>query len=141
VVRAGLSKAGMSREVERRFWRLVVREGHSIEQAAAGVGVSVRQARRWLAHGGGMAPMSLAEPSGRYLYPAERKLIDLCWAEGWSKAQIARELGRHRSTIGRELRRNELPRGLRQPPLPNGQRRPKGPVGGPTAAASGSPTR
>jgi IS30 family transposase len=125
-----MARVRFRREVERRFWRLVVQEGLSIERAAAAVGVSWTQARRWFTHGGGMAPMSLAEPSGRYLTLAEREVIDLCWAEGWSKAEIARELGRHRSTITRELARNELARGQRKPPLPDGQRRPPGPVPG-----------
>ena len=89
--------------------------------------------KRWFAQAGGMAPMSLAEPSGRYLSLAERETIDLCWAEGWSQAEIARELGRARSTISRELARNRLVRGQRKPPLPDGQRRPKGPAAGSVA--------
>jgi IS30 family transposase len=110
------------RDVERRFWRLIVREGLSIERASAEVGVSWTQGRRWFAHGGGMAPMTLRS-SGRYLSLAERETIDLCWAEGWTQAEIARELGRSASTISRELGRNRLPRGRRKPPLPDGQRR------------------
>nr|WP_204694949.1 IS30 family transposase [Geodermatophilus bullaregiensis] len=77
-----------------------------------------------------MALMSLAEPSGRYLSAAERETIDLCWAEGWTQAQIARELGRHRSTICRELANNRLARGRRKPLLPAGRRRRPGPVPG-----------
>ena len=123
MVRAGLSKAGLSREVERRFWRLIVQEGNSIEQASAEVGVSWTQGRRWFTKGGGMAPMSSAEPSGRYLSHSERETIDVCWAEGWTQAEIARELGRSPSTISRELGRNRLARGRRKPPLPDGQRR------------------
>jgi len=110
------------RDVERRFWRLIVQEGLSIERASAEVGVSWTQGRRWFANGGGMAPMTL-KPSGRYLSLAERETIDLCWAEGWTQAEIARELGRSPSTIAGELERNRLPRGRRKPPLPGGQRR------------------
>ncbi len=120
---------GIPRDVERRFWRLIVR-GDSIERSAVAVGVSITQGRRWVANGGGMAPMSLAEPSGRYLSLAEREQIDLCWAEGWTQADIARELGRVPSTISRELARNRLARGQRKPPLPEGQRRPPGPLPG-----------
>src|SRR4051794_40365213 len=123
-----MGRVAFSREVQRQFWRLIVR-GDSIERAALGVGVSIKQGRRWFAEAGGMAPMRL-RPSGRYLSLAEREVIDLCWAEGWSKAEIARELGRHPATIGRELRRNQLPRGRRKPPLPHGQRRRPGPVPG-----------
>jgi IS30 family transposase len=77
-----------------------------------------------------MAPMTLAEPSSRYLSLAERETIDLCWAEGWAKADIACLLGRHASTIGRELRRNRLLAHPKKPPLPDGQRRRRGPVPG-----------
>jgi transposase, IS30 family len=124
-----MARAGISREVERGFWRLIV-GGRSIERAAVEAGVSITQGRRWFANGGGMAPMSLAEPSGRYLSAAERERIDLCWAEGWTQAEIARDVDRAKSTISRELARNRLPRGRRKPPLPNGQRRRPGPVPG-----------
>jgi IS30 family transposase len=53
-----------------------------------------------------MSPIELVEPSGRYLGPAEREVIGLRLAAGVSLAEIARELGRHRCTIGREVRRN-----------------------------------
>jgi transposase, IS30 family len=129
VVRFGMSKAGLSREVQRRFWRQIA-EGCSTERAAVAVGVSLRHARRWFANGGGMAPMSLAEPSGRYLSLAEREVIDLCWAEGWSQAEIARELGRSPATVSRELARNRRARGRRKPPSPDGQRRRPGRVPG-----------
>jgi IS30 family transposase len=42
----------------------------------------------------------------RQLSPAERYMLAALRKQGFSKAQIARALGRHRSTIGRELRRN-----------------------------------
>jgi transposase, IS30 family len=112
----------MSREVQRRFWGLIVEDGYSVRRAALDVGVSITQGRRWISDGGGMAPMTL-RPSGRFLSLAERETIDLCWAEGWTQAEIARELGRSPSTISRELKRNRLPRGRRKPPLPDGQRR------------------
>ncbi|MDP9461026.1 MAG: IS30 family transposase, partial [Actinomycetota bacterium] len=72
-----------------------------------------------------MPPLGLAEPTGCYLSLAERETIDLCWAEGWSQAEIAGELGRHRSTVSRELRRNRLlqtPR--RRSPAERPRRRP-----------------
>src|SRR3990172_6271963 len=37
---------------------------------------------------------------------AERYTLGLLWRRGLSSAAIARVLGRHRSTIGREVRRN-----------------------------------
>jgi transposase, IS30 family len=117
----------MPKQVERWFWRLIA-EGWTTDRAAVEVGVSADTGHRWFTEGGGMAPMSLAEPSGRYLTLAEREVIDLCWAEGWTKAEIARQLGRHSSTIGRELDRNRLLAHPHRPPLPDGARRRPGPV-------------
>lgn len=58
-----------------------------------------------------MPPMSLKPLSGRYLPFAGREEIALRRAQGASKRQIARELGRAPSTISRELRRNAATRG------------------------------
>ena len=71
--------------LERRFWRLIA-EGVSTEQAAVKTGVSETTGRNWFRDGGGMAPMTLTEPSGRFLSLAERETIDLCWADGWTRA-------------------------------------------------------
>jgi IS30 family transposase len=68
--------------------------------------VSRQIGQRWFAQAGGMSPVELCEASGRYLGPDERELIGLGLAAGKSQAQLARELGRHRSTISREVRRN-----------------------------------
>ena len=64
-----------SRGVAREFWRLIAR-GVSSGDAAVVVGVSTPVGSRWFRHGGGMPPMSLAVPSGRYLSFAEREEID-----------------------------------------------------------------
>src|SRR5215212_5183641 len=119
----------MPREFERRFWRLIG-EGWVTGRAAAKVGVSANTGERWFAEGGGMAPLSLAEPSRRFLTLAEREHLDLRWEDGASKAEIARELGRHPSTIGRELTRNRLVGYPHQPPLPGGVKRRPGPSSG-----------
>jgi transposase, IS30 family len=124
-----MGRPRMPKEFERRFWRLIA-EGLSTERAAATVGVSANTGERWFRDGGGMAPMSLTEPDGRYLTQAQRETIDLCWAEGWSQAQIAREIGKHASTVSRELARNKVVGFPRKPPLPDGQRRRPGPVPG-----------
>jgi len=91
--------------LERAFWRLVS-DGLSTESAAVATGVSVVQARRWFVKSGGMSPLSLAEPAGRYLSFVEREEITVLRAEGRTMWSIARELGRAPSTISRELDRN-----------------------------------
>ena len=57
-----------------------------------------------------MPPISLAEPSGRYLSFAEREEIALLKAQDQGVRDIARRLGRDASTISRELRRNAATR-------------------------------
>lgn len=58
-----------------------------------------------------MAPLPLAEPTGRYLSFEEREEIALLKAQGLSVRAIARERGRDPGTISRELRRNAATRG------------------------------
>ncbi|HET9657224.1 MAG TPA: IS30 family transposase [Kineosporiaceae bacterium] len=96
-------------EVERKFWRLIA-TGMTSEDAAAGVGVSGPVGSRWFRHGGGMPPISLAEPSGRYLSFAEREEIAILRAQGDGVRAIARAIGRDASTVSRELRRNAATR-------------------------------
>ncbi|OLO13295.1 hypothetical protein BUV99_13775, partial [Corynebacterium diphtheriae] len=55
-----------SRAVQRQFWGLIA-TGITTAQAALQVGVSVPVGTRWLRHAGGMRPLALDEPSGRYL--------------------------------------------------------------------------
>jgi DNA invertase Pin-like site-specific DNA recombinase len=59
------------REVRQRFWRLIA-QGLSSEDAAVACGVSLPLGTRWFREGGGMPPISLDPPSGRYLSFAER---------------------------------------------------------------------
>jgi transposase, IS30 family len=124
-----MARPWISKEIQRGFWRLIA-EGWPTERAAVEVGVSAMTGKLWFAEGGGMTPIELAEPGDRYLTPAERETIDLCWAEGWSRADIARHLRRHSSTIGRELQRNRLLAYPRRPPRPDGSQHPRGPVPG-----------
>jgi transposase, IS30 family len=91
--------------VRRQFWELI-RQGLPTEEAAAVLGVSTSRGRRWFRNSGGMAPVSLRDPSGRYLCLAEREEIALGRAAGESLRVIATRLGRSPSTISRELRRN-----------------------------------
>jgi IS30 family transposase len=70
------------------------------------LGLGTDTSRKWMREAGGIAPRQRPTPSGRYLSLAEREQIAVLRAAGESKAQIARELGRAASTIGRELERN-----------------------------------
>ena len=98
-----------SRAVQRAFWRLIA-QGVTTEDAAAEVGVSTPVATRWFRHAGGMSPISLDEPTGRYLSFAEREEIALLKAQDHGVREIARRIGRDPSTISRELRRNAATR-------------------------------
>ncbi len=98
------------REVQQRFWRKVA-EGLSSEDAALACGVSTPVGTRWFREAGGMPPISLAPPSGRYLSFAEREEIALLRARDCGVREVARRLGRSPSTISRELRRNAATRG------------------------------
>ena len=97
------------RAVEREFWWWIA-AGLTSEDAAAAVGVSGPVGTRWFRHAGGMAPISLAEPSGRYLSFCEREEIALLRAQDHGVREIARRVGRDPSTISRELRRNAATR-------------------------------
>jgi hypothetical protein len=57
-----------------------------------------------------MPPLSLAEPTGRYLSFSEREEIALFKAQGQGVRSIARLLKRDPGTISRELRRNAATR-------------------------------
>ena len=98
-----------SRAVQREFWRLIA-SGVTTVEAAESVGVSWPVGARWFRHAGGMPPLSLAEPTGRYLSFAEREEIGLLRAQGAGVREIARRLGRDPGTISRELRRNAATR-------------------------------
>jgi IS30 family transposase len=95
--------------VEREFWRLIA-SGKSTEDASIGVGVSVPVGSRWFRHAGGMSPLSLTEPTSRYLSFAEREELGLLRAQGLGVRAIAREMNRDPVTISRELRRNATTR-------------------------------
>jgi IS30 family transposase len=95
--------------VQRAFWRLIA-QGSTSEDAGAEVGVSTPVATRWFRHAGGMPPISLADPTGRYLSFAEREEIALLKAQDHGVREIARVVGRDPSTISRELRRNAATR-------------------------------
>lgn len=102
-----------SRGVQREFRRLIA-AGVTTVEAALHVGVSWPVGARWFRHAGGMPPISLDEPSGRYLSFDEREEIALLRAQGKGVRDIGRSIGRDAGTISRELRRNAATRGGKQ---------------------------
>ncbi len=104
-----MARVRVRQEVRRRFWRLIA-EGWSTVDAALAVGVEGSTGRAWFAQAGGMPPLDLAEPTGRYLTFAEREEIALLRAAGLGVRAIARRVGRDASTVSRELARGCLKR-------------------------------
>ncbi|MET7785001.1 IS30 family transposase, partial [Streptomyces sp. NPDC005388] len=88
--------------------------GVTTVEASLAVGVSWPVGARWFRHAGGMPPISLAEPWGRYLTFEEREEIAILRATSKGVREIARALGRDPGTISRELRRNAATRGGKQ---------------------------
>lgn len=99
--------------MQRQFWRLIA-TGMSTAEASLAIGVSVPVGSRWFRHAGGMTPLSLDEPTGRYLSFAEREEIALLRAQDVGVREIARRVGRDPGTISRELRRNAATRSGKQ---------------------------
>jgi IS30 family transposase len=95
----------LSRDDQRVFWRLIG-QGVGSEQAASVFGVSDGVGRRWFREAGGMRPVTLKPPSGRFLQHAEREEIAVLLAAGCGVREIARALERAPSTVSREIRRN-----------------------------------
>ena len=100
------------REDRVRFWEAIAR-GLKTEDAAAEAGVSAPVGFRWFRHSGGMNPRLSPHVSGRYLSFTEREDIAIWHAQSIGVREIARRLGRHPSTVSRELRRNASTRTYR----------------------------
>jgi IS30 family transposase len=107
-----LGKPPHRREVQRAFWRLVAL-GWQNPAAAAAVGVSHPAGWMWFRDAGGMSPLDLKEPSGRYLSFVGREEIAVLRSQKVGVREIARRLGRAPSTISRELEGNAATRGGR----------------------------
>ena len=93
----------ITRIKERAFWRAVVWEGASTAAAAKAARVNNSTARWWFRDCGGMAPLELTEPEGRYLSLSEREEIAIGLAQQLSYHEIGRRIGRAASTISREV--------------------------------------
>src|SRR3954470_18124120 len=102
-------RAHVQLDVRRAFWRLIA-AGSSTEAAAVAVGVACTTGLKWFVEAGGMPPIDLVQPRGRYLSFREREEIALDRAAGLGIREIARRLGRSPSTISREVARGCLTR-------------------------------
>jgi transposase, IS30 family len=92
-------------QLRRVFWR-GVGQGLTTVAAAERAGVSSNVGQRWFRECGGVPPVDLADPVGRYLTLAEREEIAIGLAQQRGVREIARQLGRHPATVSREARRN-----------------------------------
>ena len=104
-----MSRPRFPREWEFRFWS-GIRDGLSVEDAAALTGVSTGTAYGWFHERGGVKPPGTAGTRSRTLTFAEREQIAVLRAAKLGVREIARELDRDPATISRELRRR-LPKG------------------------------
>lgn len=98
------------REAKISFWDRIA-AGRSSEDAASASGVSQPVGTRWFREAGGIPPITMSTPSGRYLSFAEREEIALLNAQHFGVGEIACRLERAPSTISRELRRNAATHG------------------------------
>jgi transposase, IS30 family len=100
-----MARTAELQHLRRGFWQ-GVREGLSTVAAAKRAGVSADRGFRWFRECGGVSPVSLAEPIGRYLSLSEREEISRGLAAEMSFRAIARQLGRNVATISREVDQN-----------------------------------
>jgi IS30 family transposase len=107
-----------SPQVRKAFWE-ALRSGLTPTQAALSAGVSEHSARLWVAQAGYVprtlipAGLKLVVPLRRSLSFRERCRLEELLETGSSPAGAARRLGRHPSTIGREIGRGTTGSGYR----------------------------
>ena len=98
-----IGPVGYPLQVRRRFWEQV-RCGLSPRDAAGAVGVSRKAGEGWFGEAGGVMPRPLMPALVRpRLTLEQREEIAVLHASRTSGAEIARRVGCHRSTVGREL--------------------------------------
>jgi transposase, IS30 family len=92
-----------ARAVRDEFWS-GIRAGLSVAEASAAAGVSRWAGQAWFAERGGVRPPSSPSATKRpRLRLQQREEIAVLHAQGHTNAEIARAVGVHRSTVGREL--------------------------------------
>jgi len=84
-----------------------------VTEASRRAEISHETGRRWFGQAGGVIGNAPRPVSGRYLSFEEREEIALAHATGQTTRQIGTRLGRHHTTISRELARNSTTRGYR----------------------------
>ena len=97
-------RLGCPRQLKREFWRLIA-TGMQSDAASRTLGLTRTTGIRWFGEAGGVPPLDVADPSGRFLSISEREEIAVVRGHVSSR-EIARRLHRAPSTIVRELRRN-----------------------------------
>ena len=102
--RFGGAENGMPREVRLEI-AARLQAGQLVREVAAGVGVTKRTIQRFIVKSGGMPPR-WTDRSPRHLSLPEREEISLGLVEGVSFRVIAARLGRHPSTVSREVNAN-----------------------------------
>src|SRR5262245_16539837 len=110
VVKSG--RPGLARCERVAFWE-GVRSGLGVAEAAAAAGMVLASGQRLFGEAGGVMGNGPVAGSGRFLSFAEREEIAVGLAAGESRRVIAARLGRHPSTVGREITRNRAVVGYR----------------------------
>jgi IS30 family transposase len=105
VVAVKNGRPGLPREMCVAFWE-GVRGGLSVAEAGLAAGAGGNKAKAWFREAGGVKANGPGPVSGRYLSAGEREEIAVGVAAGEPRRVIAARLGRHPSTVSREIRRN-----------------------------------
>lgn len=117
-----MARLELPRSVRRVFWR-GIQAGLSTADSARAAGMSRQHGEYWFRQAGGMSPLSLREPTNRFLSILERERILAGVVRGDSIRKIASSLGRAPSSVLRELLRNrERGPGYRSRPKRMGRR-------------------
>ncbi|OUS96851.1 IS30 family transposase [Rhodococcus sp. NCIMB 12038] len=92
------------------FWQCRT-QGATVVEAACAAEVTASTARRWIIDSGGVRPRRSPPRSARFLSLEDREQIDVMVRDRCSITAIAAALGRHRTTISREIERGTNRRG------------------------------